>query len=184
MRGSNVFAIASNGSPTRHTRASAGFTFVNTRRIRSPRLGRDGNASTCSRESSLRHDTLRPTAGCGRKLVRARLHVRRIAREQRRPRGRPRPRRSARPSPPVRARSAALPRAPFERRPVEADVLRAAVRPRRRQETALALGQREADVRQHQHAAVLDRAHRRSCAPGPAPGASREVERDDCRTSD
>ena len=66
MRGSSVFAIVSNVSPTRHTRGSAGFRFVNTRRMRSPRFGRLGNASTCSRESSLRHDTLRPTAGCGR----------------------------------------------------------------------------------------------------------------------
>ena len=66
-RGRKCAAIESNDSPTRHTRSSPrGFTLQNTRRIRSPRLGRDGKASMCSRESSLRHDTLRPVAGWGR----------------------------------------------------------------------------------------------------------------------
>ena len=72
IEGRNLRATDSKRSPTRHTRSSSGLTLENTRRMRSPRLGRDGNASTCSRESSLRQDMARPTAGCGRKLVRAR----------------------------------------------------------------------------------------------------------------
>ena len=40
-------SILSNGSPTRHTGGSPlGFTLLNTRRMRSPRFGRDGTAST------------------------------------------------------------------------------------------------------------------------------------------
>ena len=67
MRGSSVFAIASNGSPTRHTRGSRR---VDVARTRAGCARRDSGATEtrrrASRESSLRHDTARPTAGCGR----------------------------------------------------------------------------------------------------------------------
>src|SRR5579883_121051 len=67
--GKNVLATFSNASPTRHIRGAAGFTFEKTRMIRNPRSGREGNASTCNRVSSLRHEVARPAISAGRKLV-------------------------------------------------------------------------------------------------------------------
>ena len=181
MRGRKVRATASNGSPTRQTRSAAGLTFENTRRIRSPWLGRDGNASTCSRESSLRQETLRPTAGCGLKLVRARCTIRRIAREQR------------------DDEVGRILREARDHRRHLGQVFRAAARTLQRVPSRLmffarpsdhsgdrkrrsALRKHEPDLGQHQHAAVLDRAHRGVLHAGRERRApAREVQRDDSR---
>jgi hypothetical protein len=70
IRGRKRRAASSNGSPARHTRAvPCGLALVNTRRMRSPRFGRDGNASTCSRRSSARSDWTRVDSSARRKLV-------------------------------------------------------------------------------------------------------------------
>ena len=178
-------AIASNGSPTRHTRGSpSGLTLQNTRRMRSPRLGRDGNASTCRRESSLRHDTARPIARL-RPEARARaLHV--AARSAGTARRRAPLASRAKRATIARERREVVGASPLralERVAVEADVLGAAVGPARRRGS----GARPPRSTNAQRAAARARRRLRARAPsarvrcrrrrdGPPAGAT--VERD------
>ena len=57
-----------------HQREAVGFTFVNTRRMRLPFVGRVGKASTWSRSLRARRESGRPRSSTGRKLAKSSFH--------------------------------------------------------------------------------------------------------------